>query len=173
MSNTTAIHAADALQQLHDIHLPASSGWWPPAPGWWLLAAVGMLALALAARWWRGWQRRNRRWRAAQQELAALRAQSQDDSAWFSQLNALLKRVARDCYPQRPVAALTGDEWAAFLHNSGDKDVKPELINTMVNACWQPRNRCDIEQALSFAERWLLRHKQQLRSCKESLRGAP
>ncbi|PFG07826.1 DUF4381 domain-containing protein [Marinobacter sp. LV10MA510-1] len=165
----TANNAADALQQLRDIHLPESSGWWPPAPGWWLLAAVGSVCLVLAVRGWRHWQRRNRRWQAVQRELTALRAQlqsqtqTQNSPAWFSQLNALLKRAARDSYPQQPVAALSGNEWVAFLQQSSDNAVEAELVNTLVNACWQPHSSCDPQQALAFAGRWLQNHKKQLR----------
>ena len=168
------INAADALQQLRDIHLPESSGWWPPAPGWWLLAAVGLIFLVLAVRGWQGWQRRNRRWHFVQRELTALRAQLQTQSqtqsqispAWFSQLNALLKRAARDSYPQQPVVALSGNDWVAFLQQNSDNADEAELVNTLVNACWQPHSRCDPQQALAFAGRWLQSHK-------KHLRGAP
>jgi len=104
-----------------------------------------------------------------QRELTALRAQlqsqtqTQNSPAWFSQLNALLKRAARDSYPQQPVAALSGNEWVAFLQQSSDNAVEAELVNTLVNACWQPHSSCDPQQALAFAGRWLQNHKKQLR----------
>lgn len=160
----TADIANNALQQLRDIHLPLSKGWWPPAPGWWFLAAVGLICLVLAVRGWQGWQRRNRRWQTVQQELATLRAQPQNNAAWFGQLNALLKRAARDSYPQQPVAALSGNDWVAFLQQDSANAAEAELVNTLVSACWQPRSTCDPQQALGFAERWLKNHKKHLRS---------
>jgi len=166
-ANNGANNAANALQQLRDIHLPVSAGWWPPAPGWWLLAAAGLLCLVLAVRGWQRWQQRNRRWQTVQRELAALRAQSktqlQNTPAWFSQLNALLKRAARDIYPLQSIAALSGNDWVAFLQHSSDNAVEADLVTTMVNACWQPHNSCDPQHALAFAGRWLQDHKKQLR----------
>jgi type II secretory pathway pseudopilin PulG len=137
-----------------------------------LLAAVGLACLVLAVRGWQGWQRRNRRWQAVQRELTALRAQSQTQSqnspGWFSQLNALLKRAARDSYPLQPVAAMSGSDWVAFLQKTflqknSNNAVDAELVNSLVNACWQPHSSCDPQQALAFAGRWLQDHKKQLR----------
>jgi len=162
-ADNMANNAANALQQLRDIHLPVSEGWWPPALGWWLLTAAGLLCLVLAVRGWQCWQRRNRRWQAVQRELAALRAQTKNSAAWFSRLNALLKRVARDIYPLQPIAALSGDDWVAFLQHSSDSAVEADLVITMVNACWQPHSSCDPQHALAFAGRWLQDHKKQLR----------
>lgn len=170
-ANTSVNSAADALQQLRDIHLPESAGWWPPAPGWWLLAAVVLVCLVLAIGKWRSWRRRNRRWQAVQQELMALRAQSQTQNslAWFGQLNALLKRAARDSYPSQPVASMTGKDWIVFLQHtfmekSGNTAVDAELIASLVTACWQPNSSCDPQHAVTFAELWLQKHKKQLRS---------
>jgi hypothetical protein len=163
MNNSNATDMINALQQLRDIHLPVSAGWWPPAPGWWLLAAAGLLCLTLTVRGWQRWQQRNRRWQTVQRELAALRAQPRSSPAWFSQLNALLKRVARDAYPLQPIAALSGGEWVAFLQRSSAHAVAADLVTTMVNACWQPHSNCDPQHALAFAGRWLQDHKKQLR----------
>ena len=40
----------DPLAALHPLREPLPVGWWPPAPGWWLLAALVLVAL-LALAW--------------------------------------------------------------------------------------------------------------------------
>ena len=66
----------DPLSQLKDIHLPASGGFWPPAPGWWLLAAMTLALLAALVLWWRRRRRRNRWRRDAERLLAQLQDHS-------------------------------------------------------------------------------------------------
>lgn len=161
----------DALQNLRDIHLPHIGGWWPPAPGWWVLFALVVLCMAAAGWWWRRRQRRNRRWLAIQHELAKLQARPQASAAWFGQLNGLLKRAARDCYPQQSIVALSGDDWAAFLYRSmnGIDDsamTGPDAhhLRLMVHDCWRAHPHSNPQQALGLAARWLTIHKALLRS---------
>ena len=120
---------ADPLAQLRGIHVPADPHWWPPAPGWWLLAALLSLALWWSLRWMLRRHRRKAPWRAARRELAALTGHHADnrddpdnDGAYLRELSVLLRRVALSCYPARDIAALTGDEWLAWLDRQADSD---------------------------------------------------
>lgn len=116
----------DALQPLI---APAPVGFWPPAPGWWAL----LLLLPLLG--WRLW--RLRHWRprkaalpraeqpldpiriAALAELAALPKpyDGAPAGAWLQQINALLKRLCRNHYPDSHSHTLNGRKWLAFLDN--------------------------------------------------------
>jgi hypothetical protein len=98
---------------LRDVHLPASPGWWPLAPGWWIVAAVVMLVLA-AFGWW-VWQRRRRR----QQWLALFDtsiATMKEPAQQLAAASELLRRAA-------PVEAqrLSGEAWLAFLNGAKAK----------------------------------------------------
>ncbi len=120
------MEAQDPLSQLADIHLPATVGFWPPAPGWWILAAaliIGLLHLCRVA--WYRYQLRRRR-QAALDELARIVRQYQEKAAFDSlrnqagldflkQMNTLLKRVGLAKFPRQDVASLSGDAWLAFL----------------------------------------------------------
>ena len=106
------------LQLPHDIIEPAPISWWPLAPGWWLLLVVSTLIVIAISVWlWRRW-RKLAALRQALQELRAIEAQwrqQQDARASSAALSALLKRMARHCYPSEDCARLTGLAWQAFL----------------------------------------------------------
>ncbi|MBB5321229.1 DUF4381 family protein [Marinobacter oulmenensis] len=151
------MNPTDPLAQLRDIHLPSGAGWWPPAPGWWLVATLLLLTLTgLALFLYRRY--RNNQWRReARRQLRQL-AQSQHPTAdWFGQLNALLKRVARQRFPERRPQSLTGPDWASFLLTTAPASQADQQaqVRAMVEASWQPHPTLDTESALQFARRWL------------------
>ena len=111
--------ASQTALQLRDIHLPAEPGFWPPAPGWWILAA-----LLLALLFWTGriLLRRYRLLRQRQRILAMLTELELDSETTpekIAQISSLLRRLALMRYPRQQVAALTGADWLHFLDKSG------------------------------------------------------
>ncbi len=107
--------------QLRDIHLPAEPGFWPPAPGWWILAALLLVLLV-----WVAWvaTRRYRLHRQRQRILAMLGELEQEtgDKATpekIAQISILLRRLALMRYSRQRVAPLTGKDWLNFLDESG------------------------------------------------------
>lgn len=117
------------LDQLLPLIDPEPVPWWPPAPGWWLLAALLPLAgwgLWRALRRWRGRRRQalaeaplEPLRQAALAELAALSKPYDGSPAgpWLQQLNALLKRLCRERYPDSHSHVLSSRAWLAFLDN--------------------------------------------------------
>jgi len=109
-----------SLQNLNDIVLPATVGWWPLATGWWIL--LGLLLLALA---WFGYQSlqrriRNRYRRVALHELQLLEDNMQNSAQRDSslrQIPILLKRTALSAYPRNRVASLSASKWHYFLNS--------------------------------------------------------
>ncbi|MFH6601421.1 DUF4381 domain-containing protein [Ectopseudomonas khazarica] len=117
------------IDQLQPLIEPAPVPWWPPAPGWWLLAAL------LPLLGWGLWQLL-RRWRQRppraqlESDLDPLRQAALDELArlskpydaapagpWLQQLNALLKRLCRERYPDSGSHVLSSRAWLAFLDN--------------------------------------------------------
>ncbi|QMV61605.1 DUF4381 domain-containing protein [Pseudomonas berkeleyensis] len=117
------------LEQLQPLIDPPPVHWWPPAPGWWLLAVL--LPLLGWGLWHllQRWRNRPRQVvreqaldplrQAALDELAQLRKpyDGQDAGPWLQQLNALLKRLCRERYPDAGSHILSSRAWLAFLDN--------------------------------------------------------
>ena len=147
----------DPLSQLRDIHLPQTGGFWPPAPGWWVLAFVLLVAVAILVWAVHRRHRRNRWLRLAKAELASLERSAVKEPQWFTQLNALLKRVARERYPDEDPEAQSGEQWTACLlrHLPDSRMVQQPIVNALVNSAWQPQPTAEPAQAIKFAHRWL------------------
>ncbi|MBP8264111.1 MAG: DUF4381 domain-containing protein [Pseudomonas sp.] len=115
------------LDQLEPLIAPAPISWWPPAPGWWLLA------LLLPVLLWGAFKLLQRLPRKAstqtadapldplrQAALNELERLSKpydgvDAGPWLQQLNAILKRLCRERYPQSHSHTLSSRAWLAFL----------------------------------------------------------
>ncbi|MDX1456212.1 MAG: DUF4381 domain-containing protein [Marinobacter sp.] len=147
----------DPLSQLRDIHLPEPGGFWPPAPGWWLLALLLVLAAAVTTIWLVRKRRRNGWINLALAELDELAVEGRRDTAWFARLNALLKRSARQRYPDQSPEALSGQEWIEFLLATSTKDriASRPVVEEMVASSWRPVPTCHPDQALAVSRLWL------------------
>ena len=126
-----------SLQNLNDIVLPATVGWWPLASGWYFL--IGLLLIALAWFSYRSLQRwiNNRYRRAALHELRLLEDQLQKPGqrdVSLRQIPVLLKRTALSAYPRSQVAPLTGQDWFHFLNSTAKKPSFTESTASTLNA---------------------------------------
>ncbi len=111
---------------LRDLHLPDPVGWWPPAPGWWLLAALVVAALAFFGR---RWLRERARARARRHALRQL-DRYVDDYARHGNavtlgvdLSELVRRTMLAYAPRGEVAGLTGEAWLEWLDRDLDRPV--------------------------------------------------
>lgn len=147
----------DPLSQLRDIHLPATGGFWPPAPGWWVLAVLVLVALALAAVALLRRSRRNRWRKQAMVTLADLAQNPEPTPSWFARLNTLLKQAARECHPESQPQALSGSAWVDFLiaTTPEGRAAPRQVLEAMVRAAWQPTVEADPGEAIRFARHWL------------------
>lgn len=147
----------DPLAQLKDIHLPETGGWWPPAPGWWLLAALCLIAL-IALVWFGKRHRKRTLWkRQAKAELERLRQRACNEPKWYGELNRLLKRIARQRHADRHPESMTGAQWVDFLLETLPKDriASRPTAEALVAAAWQPKSALEPRNALAFASLWL------------------
>ena len=108
------------LDQLADILLPQTPGFWPPSWGW-LMVALGIFVGALGLWFLKHTRRKAPWWLEAQRKLNTLKRRSQtvqgntEQAALIAQINQLLKQVALTCYNRPAVATLQGEDWLVFL----------------------------------------------------------
>lgn len=148
----------DPLSALKDIHLPQTGGFWPPAPGWWLLTLALLLIIGIVVWLVRRKNKKNRWVRLAKAELAELERTAEQTPQWFSRLNSLLKRAARERYPELHPEVLSGEAWAVFLLSKApnDRDASRSIVDAIVNSAWLPAvTDADPQQALKFSSQWL------------------
>jgi hypothetical protein len=135
---------------LHEIELPATVAWWPPAPGWWLLPLL--IALLIVGFYWlRIIMRRPRLKRAAQAELERLlqaTAAGEDELKCVQQLSRLLRRIGISYLPRASSAGVIGRDWYRKLNALGNTTGFSEgSIELLLSAPYQHNPRID-RQAL-------------------------
>lgn len=111
---------------LRDLHLPDPVGWWPPAPGWWLLAALVVVALAWFLRRWLDHRARARARRHALRQLdryAEEYARHGNAVTLGTDVSELLRRTMLAYAPRSEVAGLTGDAWLEWLDRGLERPV--------------------------------------------------
>lgn len=160
------------LDQLEPLLAPAPIGWWPPAPGWWLLAlALPVLSWGLL----RLLRRLPRQTKPAAgeapldpQRQAALSELEQlpkpydgaEAGPWLQQLNALLKRLCRQRYPDSHSHTLSSRAWLAFLDNRCPAAGLTRWM-ILVEGAYRPHCRLDdkaiegLNQAVAI---WIRKH---------------
>lgn len=152
------MNPADPLAALAPLRAPEAIGAWPPAPGWWLLAITVLAGIAAGAIWLLRRYQRNRYRRQGLEVLKRIEEryqQNRDPIACSAAINSLLKRVALQAYPQRNIAALSGQDWVDFLQDSGAGVFEPVFADLH----YRPRaDHMPIETLLTQAREWINQH---------------
>jgi hypothetical protein len=144
--------------ELHDIHLPDASLWWPPAPGWWIAMLLLLLLALLLPRLLR-WIRRQPLKRVSLRQLRRIRqehSQGLDERAVLGEIAALLRRVTISYYGRAAAAAMTGEEWQRQLQRlAPGAEFDSAQLRTLTRDRYRADTEIDIESLLSACERWL------------------
>jgi hypothetical protein len=156
-----------SLQNLNDIVLPATVGWWPLASGWYVVIGLGLAGLAwFSYRSLHRW-RNNRYRREALHELQLLENGIDDASerdANLRRLPALLKRTALSVYPRHQVASLSGQKWIEFLNSTvGTPSFTEATGNTLILVSYSTGDLSNIgpkdaQALLKSSKTWLKNH---------------
>lgn len=123
--------AANALEGLADIVVPAPVPWTPQTWGW---AVLAVIAAGLAG-WSLSFLRRRRlanRYRAealaALDDLSAAVTDIDRRAPALVTVSELLKRTALTAFPRDEVARLSGEEWVAFLNRHAPSGLAPSAV---------------------------------------------
>jgi hypothetical protein len=142
---------AARLERLHDLVLPPTVPWWPPAPGWYAVFALALAAVALLG--WRLWKR----WRANAYRRAALRELDRRKDA--GAIAELLRRTALAVAPRPVVAAMTGTAWVDWLAEQCPEPMSPEVRRLLtVGVYGHPDSDSDLGALRDYAARWVAHH---------------
>jgi hypothetical protein len=147
---------------LRDIHLPGPVGWWPPAPGWWIVAAI---VVGLAVVGWLKYRSRYRE-RAALRALGAIQRRLEGGAspvACIQGISMVLRRFAMSIAMGEPVAGLTGERWLRFLDSRWQRG---EFVDgegrILLFGPYAPPERVSLDDALALntlCVDWIRSHK--------------
>ena len=155
-----------ALTPLQELPLPEPVSWAPQTVGWLAVAAVLLLAALWAA--WAGWRRHKRELyrKVALAELGQIETALHDASQRsiaLAAIPALIKRTSLAAHPKEHVAALSGDEWLAYLkRTNGRFDERSGALLTLIS--YAPAERIaalpknEVDTLLSATRDWIQRH---------------
>jgi len=154
------------LKPLQELPLPEPVSWAPQTVGWAAVAVVLFAAMLWAG--WIGWRRykRERYRRVALAELAEIEAalsDAQRRAVALAAIPSLIKRASLAAAPRERVAALTGDDWLAFLKRTkGRFDERSGALLTLVS--YAPAEQIasitpiETETLVSVTRDWIQRH---------------
>lgn len=153
------MNGTDPLAELRDIHMPDPIGWWPLAPGWWLLAASLILLTGGLVIWRIARHRRLAYKREALAQWQAIHADylhHKDASRLLTDLSILLKRTCITRYGRERTAGLTGEQWLAFLDQTGNSsDFSKGAGQALVSQRYVPDPKVDGAALLNVTLAWL------------------
>lgn len=111
---------SNSLANLKDLQLPEAVSVFPLAPGWYGVIFI-IILLMLALSYWQMRRLAHQRKVASIVELLTLIEQQNSSSGTqlLAEVAILLKRVAREKFPEQQPQNLFGEPWLQFLDSSG------------------------------------------------------
>jgi hypothetical protein len=156
------------LEKLHEILLPDPVGWIPQTIGWYVVFGL----ILVVAGWWvygrfRRFQK-NRYRRFALAELAVIERELQQPekrAKALAEIPVLVKWTALSAFQRSDVAALTGENWLAFLDQTmGGTEFTQGVGRLLPELAYVPARRGaqlpdeSINDLLRLVRRWIEVH---------------
>ncbi len=144
-----------SLDRLHDIVVPSSAPWFPPAAAWWpILTILFFILLAVAWKRYLIWKSNAYR-RAAVTEYARLSARP---GVTVREYSELLRRAALASGLRTSVTGLIGKDWIQWLEETGGVPVPEKAAFALTVQLYKnDAVAADVELA-AFVRTWIRKH---------------
>ncbi len=147
------------LTDLRDIQIPEEIGLWPLAIGWYFVFALILLVLVVAIGYGirRHFRLKSRCYAMRSLENLRERYRVEGDAVIIAaELSSLLRRASLVSFTRRRVAGLQGEQWLAFLDQTGNThEFSQGIGRVLLTAPYQPRAQIDVQSLLDLAEDWV------------------
>lgn len=143
----------NSLADLKDLQLPDAVSIFPLAPGWYaVIILLVLIALALGY-----WQIRSLRKQRKVANIVGLlnNIKLQDNPQLLAEVSILLKRVAREKFPEQQPQNLFGEKWLQFLDNSGKTTEFTQGAGRILLEVYQNKELENPSACLAVVKAWL------------------
>lgn len=143
----------NSLADLKDLQLPDAVSIFPLAPGWYAVIIL-LVLIALALGYWQ--IRRLRKQRKVANIVGLLdNIKLQDNPQLLAEVSILLKRVAREKFPEQQPQNLFGEKWLQFLDNSGKTTEFTQGAGRILLEVYQNKELENPSACLAVVKAWL------------------
>ncbi|PWQ94141.1 DUF4381 domain-containing protein [Leucothrix arctica] len=145
------------LDQLKDIHLPSEVNWWPLSVGW-CLAGLIVLALVISlVILFKRYLNKKQLLKTGLEPIDQLVAdQSLSAQDWLNELSILLRRIAINVNGRSDIAGLVGNDWLAYLDDSGNtREFSEGPGQVLAKQPYQPAVEYDREAIATLSRAWV------------------
>jgi len=150
--------AQASLDNLHNIIVPDTVGFFPLAPGWYLLLLL-LLALLFhfGYSYYKAYQKEQYK-RDAQEELKILHNKNRENTI---ALLGLAKRVGIAAYGREIIVPLQGDTWWDFIESHSRAIVDPEIRGSIARLLYEEGvvfDACVFDTVFLMVSQWIKTH---------------
>lgn len=143
----------NSLADLKDLQLPDAVSIFPLAPGWYAVIIL-LVLIALALGYWQ--IRRLRKQRKVANIVWLLDSiELQDNPQLLAEVSILLKRVAREKFPEQQPQNLFGEKWLQFLDSSGKTTAFTQGSGRILLDVYQNKALGNPAACLAVVKAWL------------------
>ncbi len=143
----------NSLANLKDLQLPDAVSVFPLAPGWYGVIAI-LVLIMFAMGYWQ--IRRLHKLQRVSNIITLLDSIAlQNNPQLLAEVSILLKRVAREKFPEQQPQSLFGDKWLQFLDKSGKTTNFTQGAGSILLDVYQNKPLENPEKLITIIKAWL------------------